>query len=148
MSDDERLLAGLGAAVRAAREVPPEFLAAARAAYAWRNIDAELAALTYDSAVGDREPVTTRAHPAGPRALTFAAAGLVIELEVGPDGCRGQLVPARPGRIEVQAATGEVIPVEADDVGYFAVRPVPPGRFRLRWRPDTGTEVVTSWVVV
>ncbi len=145
MSDDDRLLADLGAAVRRAQEVPPEFLATARASYAWRTVDADLAALTYDSAA---EPATTRAPAAGPRALTFASADLVVELEVGPDGCQGQLVPPGPGRIEVHTAGGEVSVVEVDDVGYFAIRPVPAGWFRLRCRPaGGGTEVVTSWVV-
>jgi len=147
--DDDRLLAALGEAVRAARSVPPEFVAAAKAAYTWRDVDAELAALTYDSASEeDREPAGTRATPTRLRALTFVSANLVIELEVGQDSCLGQLVPIQPGQVEVQLATGELIPATVDDVGYFVVRPVPAGWVRLRCHPAAGTEVVTGWVVL
>ena len=51
--DDDHLLAALGEAVRAARAVPPEFTAAGQAAFTWRTIDAELAALTFDSAAAE-----------------------------------------------------------------------------------------------
>jgi hypothetical protein len=147
-SDDERLLAALGDAVRAAEAVPPDFLAAAQAAYTWRDIDAELAALTYDSALEqDREPAGTRAQQAGLRALTFVSAHLSIELEVGRESCLGQLVPAQPGRVEVQVVTGEAMPVTVDEVGFFVVRPVPAGWFRLRCHTAEGADVVTGWVV-
>ena len=48
-ADDDQLFAALKEAMRAARAVPPEFVEAGKSAYAWRNIDAELASLTYDS---------------------------------------------------------------------------------------------------
>src|SRR5262249_56172362 len=48
LSDDE-LLAALRHAVAARQAVPAEFVAAAKNAFAWHNIDAELAQLTYDS---------------------------------------------------------------------------------------------------
>ncbi len=47
--DDEELLAALRQAHRARQAVPPEFVEAAKSAFAWHNIDAELAQLTYDS---------------------------------------------------------------------------------------------------
>ena len=50
--DDEQLLAALGEAMRARREVPGWFVETGKNAYAWHNIDAELAQLTYDS-LGD-----------------------------------------------------------------------------------------------
>ena len=50
-ADDDQLFAALKEAVRAARAVPPEFVEVGKSAYAWRNIDAELASLTYDSTV-------------------------------------------------------------------------------------------------
>ena len=47
--DDEQLLALLKESLRAHLAVPPEFVEAAKNAYAWHNIDAEIAQLTYDS---------------------------------------------------------------------------------------------------
>jgi hypothetical protein len=47
--DDDQLLAALREAFRSARSVPAEFTATAKATFAWRDIDAELATLTWDS---------------------------------------------------------------------------------------------------
>ena len=49
MRDDDELLAALGEAIRAREEVPEWFVETGKNAYAWHNIDAELAQLTYDS---------------------------------------------------------------------------------------------------
>ena len=55
--DDEALLAALRQALRARQAVPAEFVEAAKNAFAWHNIDAELAQLTYDSSLmADDEP--------------------------------------------------------------------------------------------
>ena len=79
-ADDDQLFATLKEALRAGRAVPPEFVEAGKSAYAWRNIDAELASLTYDST---RDLVSSvRAETASIRALTFTSAHLIIELEV------------------------------------------------------------------
>src|SRR5580692_5651501 len=48
--DDEQLLAALGEAVKAREAVPEWFVETGKNAYAWHNIDSELAQLTYDSA--------------------------------------------------------------------------------------------------
>ena len=71
--DDDELLAFLDEALRTEGDVPPDFVAAGKAAFTWRSIDAELAALVYDS---EREPALTRTQTADLRALTFASAGL------------------------------------------------------------------------
>src|SRR5439155_1472035 len=85
------------AALRAARDVPRRFVEAGQAALAWHNIDAELAALTYDSAAERPERLgatraeqlgatraeqlgATRAESATLRALTFASNRLSIHL--------------------------------------------------------------------
>ena len=94
-ADDDALLAALGEAVRAARAVPPEFTAAGQAAFTWRTIDAELAALTFDSATAEPALPAVRAEEAGPRFLTFAGSDLSIELEIGPDSIVGQIVSVK-----------------------------------------------------
>ena len=47
--DDEQLLGALREAMQARQAVPSWFIAMGKNAYAWHNIDAELAQLTYDS---------------------------------------------------------------------------------------------------
>jgi hypothetical protein len=44
--DDVQLLEALGAAISARRAVPPKFVQTATAAYAWHDIDADLALLS------------------------------------------------------------------------------------------------------
>ena len=96
-----------------------------KSAFAWHNIDAELAQLTYDS-VRDTEPVAaTRAEAASIRALTFTSAHLTIELEVTPDSLVGQIVPVQAATIEVQARAGAPVPVAADEIGCFLIHPDP-----------------------
>lgn len=143
--DDDLLLAELAAAVRAGTEVPDRFVAAGKAAFTWRTVDAELARLVADSSL---EPAAGgfRTAGTGGRWLTFSADGLTIELEVRSDALRGQLVPPHPGTVQVEAqggGPGERLPV--DEVGYFAVRPVPAGLIRLRVRTEAGGSVVTGW---
>src|SRR5204862_346254 len=66
--DDERLLAALSEAMKARAAVPEWFIETGKNAFAWHNIDAELARLTYDSNE-DRLPAVTRAETASIRSL-------------------------------------------------------------------------------
>jgi hypothetical protein len=73
--DDDELLAALGEALKAREAVPEWFVETGKNAYAWHNIDSELAQLTYDSASereSDRDLVAAvRSETASIRALTF-----------------------------------------------------------------------------
>jgi hypothetical protein len=147
---DEELLAALRQAFAARRAVPPEFVEAGQSAFAWHNIDAELAQLTYDSTSRTHEVAATRAQEEAPiRVLTFTStdAGLQIELEVQEDALAGQILPMQPAVIEVQTRTGTQQPISADEVGCFWISPIPGEDFRLRCQPESGNaEVITVWV--
>lgn len=147
--NDRELIDELAEALHAAQEVPREFIDAGKAAYSWRNIDAELAALTYDSAVADvtAEP-PVRAEPATLRALTFVAPNLALELELADDTLQGQLVPPQSGEVEIRTARGVHAVVPVDDVGYFVVRALPPGPFRVSCRTGGGLNVLTNWIAL
>ncbi len=147
-SDDDGLLAALGEALRSARCVPRRFVEVGKAGYAWHNIDAELAALVSDSATGDRgaTPSVVRAEPAPLRFLTFASPRLSIHMEVTRDGVHGQVVPPQPGEIELRPADGPPVVLAIDDVGWFALEPIPSGLFRLRCQTRDGTTVLTDWI--
>ncbi len=146
MSDvsDEQLLAELGEALRTAKEVPPEFIAAGKGAFAWRTVDAELAALTHESSADDLL-AGVRAERAAVRALSFLASDVSIELEVTPDAVLGQLVPARSGTIELQTREGDLQTVSVDERGWFAIRPLPSTMFRLHLR-TAHDNVITEWI--
>ncbi len=145
--DDERLLGALCEAIRTRQDVPPGFVETAKSAYAWHNIDAELAQLTYDSS-RDTWSVSLRSETASIRALTFTSAHVSIELEVTENCLLGQVMPPRMGMIEVQARAGATAVAPVDEIGCFSIEPIPPSPFRLRYRAENGTEVVTGWVII
>ena len=145
---DEELLAALGEAVKARSAVPEWFVETGKNAYAWHNIDAELAQLTYDSGSdADRGVAAVRSEPASIRALTFTSARLSIELEVASDSLVGQLIPPRAGTLEVHT-TGGVTSSPVDEIGCFVVTPIPASPFRLRCRAEDGTDVLTGWITL
>jgi hypothetical protein len=145
--EDEELLAALGEALRAREAVPGWFVQTGKNAYAWHNIDAELAQLTYDS-LGDRErAAAVRSEAASIRALTFSSARLSIELEVGEGSLLGQIIPPRAGTLEVHTSAG-VASSPVDEIGCFAVTPIPASPFRLRCRTEDGADVLTGWITL
>jgi hypothetical protein len=146
--DDEELFERLRHALRARQAVPVEFVETARNAFAWHNIDAELAQLTYDSARAGELAVPTRAEDARIRALTFTSARLSIELEVTADSVLGQVVPMQAATVEVQTGPGEAAQIATDEIGCFSIQPVPRGAFRLRCRAAGSVDVLTGWITL
>ena len=146
--DDEQLMAALQEAMRAREAVPASFIQTGKNAYAWHNIDAELAQLTYDSASDLSLAAAVRSETASIRALTFTSAHLSIEVEVTEESLVGQVVPARTGTIEVQAKEGVAGTIPVDEIGCFAVSPKPASPFRLRYQTADGTDVVTGWITL
>lgn len=153
MRDDDELLEALGEALRAREQVPEWFVETGKNAYAWHNIDAELAQLTYDSSRDrdqgrDRDLVAAvRSETASIRALTFTSAQLSVELEVTTGSLVGQIIPPRAGTLEVHTTAG-VASSLMDEIGCFAVTPIPNSPFRLRCRTEDGTDVLTGWITL
>jgi hypothetical protein len=146
---EEELLAELRAALRAEQEVPRALVDAGKGVWAWRSVDAELAALTYDSALEAlaEQLVATRSEAATLRSLTYASQTLTIELEVTHDALLGQVQPAQAARAEVVTRDGAVTPVEVDEVGWFTVRPAPRSPFRIACTTHDGSiKVLTPWI--
>lgn len=152
VNDDDVLLDELATLLGPQLEPPPEVLHAARGAFTWRTVDAEIAALTYDSLLDD-DPATVRAT-APPRILTFEIAALTIEVEVDASraGRRllGQLVPAQEAGLELLDVDGQVLSTgDADAMGRFSVAlPRERRRVALRCRPADGTTVVSASAVI
>ena len=146
--EDEVLLAALRQAIKNRQAVPPEWVEAAKNAFTWRNIDTELALLTYDSTQGVGAAAATRAESASIRALTFSSPRLTIELEVTEDSLLGQVVPAQAAMIEVETREGVETSVSSDEIGCFSVHPIPVGSFRLRCRAVDSSDVLTGWITL
>lgn len=146
-TDDEQLYTELGEAMRSAAAVPDRFVAAGKAAFAWRTVDAELAELSYDSVV-DGALAGTRAEPAALRSLTFVASGVTIEVELTEDALLGQVVPPQPGSVQLRQKDGSATTAPVDDVGWFVLRPLPVGLFRLLVHTADGRSVLTEWATL
>ena len=102
----EKLADRVVKALHAQRAVPPEFIEAGKNAFAWHNIDAELAQLTYDSRTDADAMAVARSETASIRALTFTSAHLSIELEVADGSLLGQVVPPQAGTLETRTKAG------------------------------------------
>jgi hypothetical protein len=148
---DDRLVAALGAAARALDPVPASVTDAAKAAFTWRTIDAELAALVYDSA--EQELAGVRGAPAR-RSLSFEYADVVVDMEIDEKErtLTGQVAPRAVDWIELhQAGSGAPVRVDADELGRFRLTGVHPGPFRLLCRFAAATPfpmLLTDWVGV
>ncbi|QGG95018.1 carboxypeptidase-like regulatory domain-containing protein [Actinomarinicola tropica] len=140
---DAELLAELGRTLDAHDPPSASAIAAARAAWTWRTIDAELAELRVDSAL---EPLGVRGM-AWPRQLSFESRELTIEVEVEGDQLVGQLVPTRPLEVTLVRPDGTERTTRADPIGHFTFPDVPPGTLRLQVTAPDGA-VTTQWFSV
>ena len=148
--EDPVLLAALSALLARHNEPPADVLYAARESFTWRTVDAEIAALHYDSMLDDT--VTTRAGDQ-PRILTFEVSRLTIEVELDttPSGRRllGQLVPAQAAALELRGGDTVLATGTADELGRFVVTlPTRDSHVSLRCLLADGTAVETASVVM
>ena len=151
--NDEAVFAELHDLIARTDPVPERLDEAARAAFTWRTIDAELAELMQDSAEVDEEALALRGPATGPRLLSFESPRLAIEAEVtvlGPRERRlaGQVVPPVAASLTLEQG-GVRLSVQADELGRFAFDRVGAGPVRLRVAlPDSGMEVATPWTSI
>lgn len=135
--------------IRQLDPVPTAVDQAARAAFEWRSIDAELAQLTYDSWQESAALAGVRGRDS--RQLTFEAPGLTLDVEVtdGPTQTLvGQLAPASAATVELRHREG-VLTVLVDALGRFVVERLPAGPISLRCRPaGASSSVETEWVTI
>ncbi|MFD7159309.1 hypothetical protein ACFV9C_32250 [Kribbella sp. NPDC059898] len=145
-NDDEKLIEALRAALAASDDVPPAFVEAGEAAFAWRTIDAELAALTYDSALDPPAALAVRSESAVLRSMTFASDGWTVELELTPDAVLGQLDPPEDGSVTARGDGGTLVTADIDELGFFVLGPPPTVPYRLVCSTRSGITILTGWI--
>src|SRR4051812_20931806 len=117
--------------------VPPLLDDAARAAFGWGSVDAEIAELMRDSAASEEEAGAALVRGAeGPRRLSFESPRLGIEIEVTATGPRerrvaGQLLPPKSATVTVERPGEDGLSVQSDDLGRFVVNGLRAGAMRL-----------------
>ncbi|MGK5113658.1 hypothetical protein [Geodermatophilus sp. CPCC 205506] len=139
--EDDLLLAQLRTAVRQAGTPTPTMVAAGQAAFSWRTVDAELAALSHDSLADESALVRSSAAP---RSLVFEGRELSVELDETDDGLVGQLVPPTSGEAALLGPDGELGQAEIDELGCFCFETSSVGLVRLRCRTSSGV-LMTDW---
>jgi hypothetical protein len=145
--DDDELMEDIRRALATA-DVDESVMSAARGAFAWRTVDADLALaeLAYDSRLDDL--VAVRGPSDGSiRILHFASGDLAVDIELSPTGIEGQLIPPRPGQVTMLTPDGPAATVTADEIGCFRFPNPPRGPMRLECVLEAGT-FVTEWTVV
>lgn len=123
--------------------------AEAVAAFRWRSVDDELAALVYDSEQDPERLAGVRSVELASRHLTFQSPDLRIEVDVALGRRRDlvcQVVPPGPAHIEVRTRDG-VDDVETDEYGTARITSVPPGPVMIRCSVGDQT-ASTSWIEI
>jgi hypothetical protein len=147
-AEEDALVHTLRSVLAESDPVPDVLLDAARAAFTWRTVDAELAELTADTALAG---ALVRGGD-GPRVLTFALSRATLLVEVIREGAVRQLLGqlllrgAQATGLRLQRPGGE-LPVEVDELGHFRLDEVPPGPARFALRLDD-RPAVTAWVAL
>ncbi len=145
---EDRLLSLLREGLDDADPVPSDVSDFARAALAWRTIEAELAGISYDSGA-EAVPSGVRSA-ATARMLSFETDSWTIDIEYNSSTGRliGQVDPARELHVELQVAGGTIVS-DTDDLGRFTFDGVLPGPISLIFRTPGDLEVVkTEWTVL
>jgi hypothetical protein len=145
---EDDLLEDLRAAFREMGPVPPEVISAGKAAFELRNLDFELALLTYDS---ERDPELAgafRGHGLAVRRMVFSLGGTSIDVDVLADSLVGQISPAISGRVVLETRDGRSTFAEVDEEGMFTVALTRPAEIRLRVEPADRRPFGTEWARV
>lgn len=124
--------------------VPDFVVAAAKDAFIWRTIDAELAELVFDSSDG---LVGVRSQEIA-RQVTFRAPGVEVEMMMLAEGGRrlvGQLVPPQQATVELRHGTS-LVETTSDAIGRFSFVDVPTGPISLTIITPDGGRVTTEWL--
>lgn len=145
--EDERLIAGLRAGLEQSDPVPWDVMTFAKAAIAWREIDAGLAEMEFDSIEEDM-PAGVRSS-ATARMISFQAGQWMLDIEYDDHSGRlmGAISPETAYTVEVHSA-GALFSTDSDDVGRFEAEGVTPGPLSLVLYFRGGQNIKTQWVIL
>lgn len=144
---DAALIAALRAGLEESDPVPGDVVEFAMAAFTWRDIDAELASLDFDSA--DSGQTTGVRSSATLRMISFQAGQWMLDVEYDETSGRllGVISPETPYRVDVHSS-GAFYTTDSDDSGRFQAEGVARGPLSLVLRFPDGQTVKTQWVVL
>lgn len=144
---DSELISLLRDGLQQSDPVPDDVTGFAKAAFGWRQIDAELAALTFDSEVATPAAVRSSATT---RMVSFEVGEWTIEMEYDPAANRllGQVTPETQLSVELHTSA-EPKRTDSDARGRFDFEDITPGPTSLVLRTAGDEQVVkTEWFVL
>lgn len=117
----------------------------AGALFTWRDIDAQLAELSFDS-VSEDTPTGVRST-ATARMISFAVTGWTIDVEHNPTTgiLMGSVSPESRATIELHTS-GARFTVASDDMGRFEFEGVEQGLISLVVHFEDGETIKTTWI--
>ncbi len=145
--EDGAFIAALREGLRASDPVPGDVSEFAKATFAWRDIDAALAAIAFDS-VEEDVPSEVRSS-ATARMISFQAGQWMIDIEFDEPSGRviGAISPEAAYTVEIHSP-GAYFNADSDEQGRFEATGVSPGPLSLVLRFTDGPVVKTQWVVL
>lgn len=143
---DEELIASLGKGLEESDPVPSDVADFARASFRWRDLDAVLAEISFDSSTEGAEVRSSTTA----RVISFEVGRWTIDIEYDEANRRllGQVDPSGIVSVEIRCGGGAMT-TESDDVGRFDFEEVPRGPMSLVVRVSGDLEVIkTEWTVL
>ena len=145
---DEELIARLKAGLEQTDPVPGDITEFAKAALSWRNVDAELAEIAFDST--EEEALSGVRSSATARMISFEAGRWTIDIEYDEPRSHlmGQVDPVTQVQVEIRYAGGAST-TDSDELGRFDFEDIPRGPMSLTIRIPGDLEVIrTEWTVL
>jgi hypothetical protein len=145
--EDGEILARLREGLWQSDPVPSDVTDFAKAAFSWRNIDAELAELDFDS-IDEDLPSGVRSSTTA-RMVSFQVGKWMLDVEYNETSRRlmGHISPESPYTVELHTA-GALFSVESDEVGRFEAEGIAPGPVSMVLHFRDGEVIKTQWVVL
>ena len=145
--EDDQILARLREGLGQSDPVPSDVTEFAKAALSWRNIDAELAELDFDS-IDEDLPAGVRSSTTA-RMVSFQVGKWMLDIEYDDTSGRlmGQISPESPYTVELHTA-GALFSVESDDAGRFHADGISRGPVSMVLHFRDGEVIKTQWVVL
>jgi len=145
--EDDQILARLREGLYQSDPVPSDVTEFAKAAFSWRNIDAELAELDFDS-IDEDLPSGVRSSTTA-RMVSFQVGKWMLDIEYDETLGRlmGHISPESQYIVELHTA-GALFSVESDEVGRFEADGIAPGPLSMVLRFRSGEVIKTQWVIL
>jgi hypothetical protein len=146
-NNHEEIIAKLRDGLDQSDPMPSDVFEFAKALFTWRDIDAQLAEVAYDSST-DTSLSGVRSTAVA-RMMSFQAGKWLVDLEYDEPSTTlmGRVSPDTTFNVELHSR-GAHFSVTSDDAGRFAFEGVSPGPISLVIRIDEGPVIKTSWVIL